>query len=55
MLYEAQHRTQYFIAWKETHRRKSFIPLSLTIMQEDINDVKLMIDIKIYTKKIVSK
>ena len=51
MLYAAQHRTQYFIAWKETHQRKSFILLSLTIMQEDINDVQLMIDIKIYTKK----
>ena len=55
MLYAAQHRTQYFIAWQETHQRKSFILLSLTIMQEDINDVQLMMGIKIYTKKIVSK
>ena len=52
MLYAAQQRTQYFIAWKETHQRKSFIILSLTIMQEDINDVQLMKDIKIYTKKL---
>ena len=52
MLYAAQHRTQYFIAWKETHQRKSFILLSLTIMQEDINYVQLMMDIKIYTKKL---
>ena len=52
MLYAAQHRTQYFIAWQETHQRKSFILLSLTIMQEDMNDVQLMIDIKIYTKKL---
>ena len=52
MLYAAQHRTQYFIALQETHQRKSFILLSLTIMQEDINDVQLMMGIKIYTKKL---
>ena len=52
MLCAAPHRTQYFIAWQEKHQRKSFILLSLTIMQEDINDVQLMMGIKIYTKKL---